>query len=122
MKIFKIDTLILVDHILDSSDVNVVKFGNDASTNLSVFHPEINLFCGSENQLVEIVKDELQGLWTIFIYLDNLGYNRSVEGLVLHLFEERKQLFYFFLHFSTFIHHLIIAPAFKLTHLNITLP
>ena len=86
-----------------------------------MLHPKFNFFCRSEDQLVEVVEDELEGLWTILIDLDNLGDNRSIEGLVLHLFEEREQLFYFFLHFSTFIHHLIIAPAFKLRLLQILL-
>ena len=98
LKILKINTLSILNNIFDLCYVDVVEFRNYTSTNLPMFHPQLNFLCGGKNQLIEIVDDELQRLRTTLINLNDLRDDGSIEGFILHLLEKREQLFYFFLH------------------------
>ena len=63
-----------------------------------MFESEFHFFGVREDQLIEIIDDVFEGLWAVFIDLDNLTDNRSVERFILHLAKEREQLLNFLFH------------------------
>lgn len=63
-----------------------------------MFESKANLFAIGEDELIEVVEYELQGLWIGLIYLNDLRDAACVEGLILDIAEIAEYLLYLVLH------------------------
>ena len=80
-----------------------------------MLHPKFNFFCRSEDQLVEVVEDEFEGLGVALVDFDDLADAAGVEGLVFDAAEVAENLLNLFL-FSSIVFSLdfLVYDVFEL--------
>ena len=77
-----------------------------------MFETETHFLASGEDELVEVVEDELEGLWVALVELDDLANAAGVERLVLYVTEVTENLLDFLLHeiASYIIHQYLSHP------------
>ena len=98
LKSLEFEVEVVVHELTNSMDVDAVELGDEGGGDESVLESKTDVFAGTEDELVEVVEDELEGLWVALVDFDYLADAARVEGLILDVPEVTEDLLYLLLH------------------------
>ncbi len=98
MKALKFKVQLIFHKLFDALNIDLVQFRDEAGADESVLEAQSDLLAIREDELVQVVKNELQGLGVSFVDFDDLRDAARIEWLVLYVTEVTKNFLDFILH------------------------